>query len=175
MGLLAAGALDGEVAYLAGTITKQTLFGGGAAAVMGNSAATPESFAENDSGPARIAWEAYIESAVKAIAALRVSAPTASEVVLSGRMARVARVRTEIARRLETAAPDMVVHALRGFASTAKQAAQGAALIADGLSGGAEADLVTALAIEAASGTVLDYLALIPSSVARARLGIVDA
>lgn len=175
MGLLAAGALDGEVAYLAGTITKQTLFGGGAAAVMGDSGATPESFVESNAGPARIAWEAYIESAVKAIAMLRVSAPTASEVVLSGRMARVARVRTEIARRLETVAPGVVVHELRGFASTAKQAAQGAALIADGLSGGAEADLVTALAIEAASGTVLDYLALIPPSVARARLGIVDA
>jgi predicted butyrate kinase (DUF1464 family) len=175
MGMLAAGALDGEVAYLAGTITKRTLFGGGVAAVMGDASTTPEGFVESDSGRARIAWEAYIESAVKAVAALRVSAPAALTVVLSGRMAGMARVRTELTRRLEAIAPGLVVHELRGFASMARQAAQGAALIADGLAGGAEADLVASLAIEAASGTVLDHLALIPPGVARARLGIADA
>ena len=99
----------------------------------------------------------------------------ATEVVLSGRMARVARVRNEMTRRLEAFAPDMTVHVLRGFASVAKQAAQGAALIADGLAGGAEAGLVACLALRSASGTVLDHLALIPPSAARARLGIADA
>ena len=37
LGLRAAGALDGEVAFLAGSVTKQMLFGGGAAAIAGKS------------------------------------------------------------------------------------------------------------------------------------------
>ena len=175
MGVLAAGALDGEVAYLASPINKQMLFAGGARAIASDSAGSPETFVASDTGSARIAWEAYVEGAVKAVATLRVAAPTASEVALSGRMARIPRVREELARRLASVAPDITVHELRGFASVAKQAAQGAALIADGLAGGAEAGLVESLAIASASGTVLDHLALISPSAARARLGIADA
>jgi predicted butyrate kinase (DUF1464 family) len=64
------------------------------------------------------------------------------------------------------------VHILAGFATVAKQAAQGAALIADGLAGGTYAPLVDALHIREASGTVLDHLYVISPEVARARLGI---
>jgi predicted butyrate kinase (DUF1464 family) len=41
-----------------------------------------------------------------------------------------------------------------------KQAAQGTALLADGLAGGRHADLVEALDLRGASGTVWDYLRL---------------
>ena len=64
------------------------------------------------------------------------------------------------------------VHVLTGFAAVAKPAAQGAALIADGLAGGASAPLVDALRIREASGTVLDHLYVIDPAAARARLGI---
>jgi len=175
MGIAAAGALDGEVAFLARTITKAMLFGGGAASVIDEATADPESLATGHSPGTRLAWDAYIEGAVKAVASLRVSAPSAREVVVSGRMARVARVREELARRLAVIAPDMTVCLLRGFATIAKQAAQGAALIADGLAGGAEGPLVESLEIAEASGTVLDHLVFITPSAARERLGIVDA
>ena len=68
---------------------------------------------------------------------------------------------------------DGPVHVLTGFAIVAKQAAQGAALIADGLAGGRSAALVDALGIREASGTVLDHLYVISPAAARARLGIV--
>src|SRR5213593_2986428 len=47
LGFRAAGALDGEVAYLAGAVPKQLLFGGGAAAIAGwdADAASPERLA----------------------------------------------------------------------------------------------------------------------------------
>ena len=64
------------------------------------------------------------------------------------------------------------VHVLTGFATVAKQAAQGAALLADGLAGGESAALVDALGIREASGTVLDHLYVISPAAARARLGI---
>lgn len=174
LGVMSAGALDGEVAYLAGTITKHTLFAGGAAAVAGT-VTSPDSFVTIDSRASHVAWSAYIEGAVKSVAALLVSAPSAREVVLSGRMGRVDSVREEIVRRLATIAPNITVRVLRGFASVAKQAAQGAALIADGLAGGPHAELVTTMRFADASGTVLDHLAVISPDAARKRLGIADA
>jgi predicted butyrate kinase (DUF1464 family) len=175
IGVAAPGALDGEVAFLAGTVTKAMLFSGGASAVAGSPDAAPESLAEPRTTAGQVAWDAYIEGAVKAVAALRVSVPGAREVVVSGRMARVAAVREELVRRLATVAPDVTVHELRGFASIAKQGAQGAALIADGLAGGAAAELVRTMGIAGASGTVLDHLSVIPPALARRRLGIADA
>jgi predicted butyrate kinase (DUF1464 family) len=61
---------------------------------------------------------------------------------------------------------------LEGFATTAKQAAQGAALMADGLAGGSSAELIETLGIRDAHGTVLDHLVVISSAAARARIGI---
>jgi predicted butyrate kinase (DUF1464 family) len=172
LGVRAAGALDGEVAFLAGSVTKRLLFGGGVATIAGEPAASLEMLAAQSSLRGRLAWEAYVESAVKAVATLAVSVPHACELILSGRLARVAGVRDELARRLARAIPDRPVHVLTGFAAVAKQAAQGAALLADGLAGGRSSGLVDALGIRQAHGTVLDHLHVIPPAIARARLGI---
>jgi predicted butyrate kinase (DUF1464 family) len=155
MGARAAGALDGEVAYLAGRVSKAMLFRGGMADIPGE----------------RLATDAYVESAVKAVAMLAVSAPGAREVILSGRMARHASLIGELRTRL-AAAGHAAVHTITGFAAAAGEAAQGAALLADGLAGGASAALVDALGIRHASGTVLDHLRIIAPAVARAQLGI---
>ena len=172
LGVRAAGALDGEVAFLAGTVPKQLLFGGGAATIAGAPDAPAGALAAPATLRGQLAWEAYIESSVKAAAALAVSVPHAFEVILSGRMARVAGVRDELARRLAGVIAGRPVHVLTGFAAAATQGAQGAALIADGLAGGASAALVDALGIREASGTVLDHLYVITPAAARARLGI---
>ncbi len=140
-----AGALDGEVAFLAGSVSKDLLFRGGAATIAGTPAASAETLASPASDRGRLAWDAYLESAVKAVAALAVSAPDACEVMLSGRLARVAGVRDELTRRLARVMAGVPVRVLAGFAAVAKQAAQGAALLADGLAGGTSAALVDAL------------------------------
>jgi predicted butyrate kinase (DUF1464 family) len=172
IGVRAAGALDAEVAYLARPVTKDMLFEGGATSVANEDAESVDWLAAPSTPQAKTAWFAFMEGAVKAVATLLVSAPTAREVVVSGRMAAFDRVRDDLARRLSTVAPQLTVHRLRGFARTAKQGAQGAALVADGLAGGRESDLVSAMGIQRASGTVLDHLAFIPPAAARARLGI---
>ena len=175
IGVRAPGALDGEVAYLAGTVTKTMLFEGGAGYVASNDP-DDASWLETPSTPAaKVAWFAFMEGTVKAIATLLVSAPSAREVVLSGRTSMFDRVRVDLARRLSVLAPHVAVHALRGFARMAKQGAQGAALIADGLAGGREDELVSTLGVRRASGTALDYLVPSWQNIARARLGIVDA
>jgi len=152
IGFRAAGAWDGEVAYLAGALTKSALFEGGVA-TMGETPA---------------AWEAYAEGVMKMIASLSVSAPGARHIVLSGRNA--AAVHRRLVGRREMA--DRPSTLLTGFASEAKEGAQGAALIADGLAGGRAAELVDTLGIREASGTVLDHLHVISPAAARKRLGI---
>jgi predicted butyrate kinase (DUF1464 family) len=175
LGLRAAGALDGEVAYLAGSISKRFLFGGGAATIAGTPDAPAESLAVPGTARGRLAWEAYVEGAVKAVAALAVTAPRASEVMLSGRLASVRGVRDEFARRLSAAIPNLSVRAITGFATVAKHAAQGAALVADGLAGGRSSAIVETFGIREARGTVLDHLHAISPAAARSRLGIAES
>jgi predicted butyrate kinase (DUF1464 family) len=172
VGMRSPGALDGEVAFLAGTITKGMLFAGGAGTYAGADAGDVDWIAAPHTGAAKTAWLAFTEGAVKAVATLLVSAPSATEVVISGRVARFDRVRDELARRLSAIAPRLALHELRGFAANAKQGAQGAALIANGLAGGRDADLVKRLGIQRASGTVLDHITFISPATAHHRLGI---
>ena len=66
------------------------LVGGGAATIAGAPAGSAESLAAPSTPRGHLAWDAYVEGAVKAVAALAVSVPRAHEVILSGRLARVA-------------------------------------------------------------------------------------
>jgi predicted butyrate kinase (DUF1464 family) len=171
IGFRAPGALDGEVAFLAGHITKALLFRGGADTVRGGDRADPEAFAQPTTPAERMAWEALVEGAAKAVASLAVAVPHPAEVVVSGRLARSTQFYDAVADRLRQVAP---VHRLQGVARVAKEAAQGAALIADGLAGGAHAGVVDSLAIRDATGTVLDHLYVITREQARQRLGLGD-
>ena len=171
LGIRAAGALDGEVAFLAGSVSKGLLFTGGATTIAGAADAASEVIAAPTTAQGCLAWEACIEGAVKAVKSLAVSAPGACEVIISGRLASIDGVAAELTRRL-AAVSAPAVRPLTGFATVARQAAQGAALIADGLAGGTAATLVATLGIREASGTVLDHLYVITPAAARARLGI---
>ncbi len=152
MGWQAAGSWDGETAFLAGNVTKEMLFGGG------RISDGPDGFA------------AFIESAHKAVLGLTASVPQPEAIVLSGRYAADAEVRAALVPRLSTIAP---VEVLSGFAKTAKQGAQGAAIIAEGLAGGRFSWLVDAMRLRESSGTVLDWLRVISRADARRRLGLV--
>jgi predicted butyrate kinase (DUF1464 family) len=169
LGIRSAGALDGEVAFLAGQVSKALLFTGGAESVAGASITDADAFAEPSSPRQRLAWDAWIEGGCKAVAALAVSVPRPAEIVLSGRFAGSGRVFETFAERLALIAP---VHRAHGFARVAKAAAQGAALIADGLAGGINAPLVDVLGLRRASGTILDHLYVVSPGEARRRLGL---
>jgi predicted butyrate kinase (DUF1464 family) len=81
-------------------------------------------------------------------------------------------VRDEVAGRLRRIDHLLTVEGLTGFAASALQAAQGAALIADGLAGGSHAGLVRTLGINDAGGTVLDHLYVVAPAQAKRTLGI---
>jgi predicted butyrate kinase (DUF1464 family) len=160
VGWQASGGLDGELAFLAGPISKASLFQGGVS-----------SFMERHPNQRSVALQAYVEGAAKAVHQLRASAPSAREILLSGRKA----AEPGMLERLEGELADLgPVRLLKGFTAAAKQGAQGAALIADGLAGGQQAGLVERLRLKAARGTVLDHLVFITPEAARRRLGISD-
>ena len=150
MGLRSSGGWDGEVAYLAGTVTKDHLFRGGASSLPGDAA------------------PALAESALKALYALRVAQPDPREILLSGRGLALPGVEALLRDGLAALAP---VRRLEGFARVAKAAAQGAAILADGLAGGPWSGLVETMRIRHAAGTALDHLRVISPAEARRRLG----
>ncbi len=140
VGWRSSGAWDGEAAYLLSSLTKNDLFTGGVL-----------SLADREEGKIL-----FRESLLKAVAGLKAVTPFA-QVVLSGRLLETepefcATVEADLTRvgtvlRLESLPGAWVKHA-----------AQGAALLADGLAGGACAPLVCQLALTGAAGSVLDWL-----------------
>jgi predicted butyrate kinase (DUF1464 family) len=155
IGMHAAGALDGEAAYLLGMLSKQTIFSGGVRDLLGNTDLHAAQLADDPRYEAGLL--ALIEGAAKAALALTVSNPQPREILLSGRLAALPRIAAELGARLAYVAP---LHRLQGFGGASKAAAQGAALLADGLAGGRFAPLVQALRLREATGTALDYLYL---------------
>jgi predicted butyrate kinase (DUF1464 family) len=156
LGYLAGGALDGEVACLLGGVSKKTVFSGGVAFVAGRPEATPESLASSSHEAWRLAREAFVESLVRAVAAELAAAARPQEILLSGRLARIAGFRDPVVDALSRLRPVRCV----GSGATVKEAARGAALIADGLAGGRHRALVDAMCLREARGTVLDHLYL---------------
>jgi len=157
LGYLSLGGMDGELAYLLGGFHKELLCSGGVTSIAGRSDARPEELAAAapTDDRSRWAWEAFMESLVKGVAAEAAVVPAPREILLSGRLSRVPALRRELLTRLSMFAP---VRQVDGFAREAKEAAQGAALIAEGLVGGVYSGLVDAMRLREAGGTVLDHL-----------------
>ena len=152
-GFYASGTLDGELAYLLGKFPKATLFSGGVVYMAGRpTMSLDEAIVREEAKPA---WDALYEGVVKSVAAELTVTPAAREILLSGRLCRYPAIRQELTARLSQFRP---VRRVEGIAEQAKEAAQGAAIIAAGLLGGKYAGLVETMRLKEARGTVLDYI-----------------
>ena len=168
MGYRALGGMDGELAYLLGSFPKELLCSGGVAWVAGRPDLAPEELAKpaaTDSR-SRIAWEAFLESLVKHVAMEMTVLSAPKEILLSGRLCVVEEVFQEVVRRLSRFA---TVRRMAGFDRVAKEGAQGAALIGQGLVSTSPDNLVEAMGLRAASGTPLDYIYVDGAEVLRRR------
>lgn len=158
MGFRALGAMDGELAYLLRDFPKDVLASGGAAWIAGTPECSPEELARAAAGDGRaaVALTAMLEDVAKRVAAEAILLEAPREVLLSGRLTRVPELRRRLADALSRFAP---VHIVEGFASVCSEAAQGAALLGQGLAGGGGlSDLVDAMGLRGAHGSVLDHL-----------------
>jgi predicted butyrate kinase (DUF1464 family) len=132
------GAWDGEVAYLLSPLVKQDLFTGGAARL-------------GETGRVLLR-----ESLLRAVAGLRAVTPFEA-IILSGRLlGREPELALEVSADLGRVGSVSRLGSLPG--AWVQHAAQGAAVLADELSGGRHAEIVERLAVRAASGSVLDGL-----------------
>ncbi len=153
LGVRAAGALDGEVAYLlAATLRKDTLYSGGALDPRG-ALDTADLHALWASADLAEGWTALLEAVAKTVRALLVSVPAPHEIVVSGRLARLPALVEALRGSLADVAP--LLPLVPGRASAA---AHGGALLADALAGGRHAALAETLRLRESSGTVLDHL-----------------
>ncbi|MBU2602292.1 MAG: DUF1464 family protein [Actinobacteria bacterium] len=158
MGYQALGAMDGEVAYLLGGFSKGNLATGGMAWIAGTPDRSPEEIVSvvDADCQAALAWEAFLEGVVKQVAAQMTVLAHPREIMLSGRLSRVPELFQEITRRLAPFAP---VRKVEGFASVSAEAAQGAALLGQGLAGDPTLEgLVETMELRGAHGSVLDHL-----------------
>ena len=157
LGYMALGAMDGELAYLLGSFNKNLLCTGGAVSIAGQPDLPPKDFAARIQTDERcqIAWEAFMEGLVKSVAAETAVVSVPREILISGRLCHVRAIRDEVTRRLSAFAP---VRRVKGFGGVTKQAAQGAAVIAEGLAGGIYRKLIEVMELREASGTILDHL-----------------
>lgn len=160
MGYRALGAMDGELAYLLGRFRKQVIFSGGAAFIAGSPEDPADVLGDRGDPAAQNAREALVESLVKAVVAEHSLVPHAREILLAGRLAGLEWLVSPLRDRLSRFAP---IRALEGFAQAASHAAQGSALLAEGLAGGARSELIRTLAITRAAGTALDHVHVVGS------------
>jgi predicted butyrate kinase (DUF1464 family) len=157
LGHLSLGAMDGELAYLLRGFSKGTLASGGMAWIAGSPACSPEDLvAAAPTNPrAATALAAFLEEVVKRVAGEMTLLAAPREILVSGRLTRVPEILRELSRRLSQFAP---VHVVRGFATISSEAAQGAALIGQGLVGGGSEELVEVMGLRTAGGSVLDHI-----------------
>lgn len=160
-GFLTLGGMDGELAYLLRGFSKGTLFQGGVLSVLDDPNLSPETFADivkEGDKKAREAWNAVAEGLTKSVAALTISVKEPREILLSGRLTRVPFLVQDLTKRMQQFG--IPVTRVQRLGKQSKEAAQGAALFAEGLAGGPAETLVETMRLKECSGTVLDWISL---------------
>jgi len=157
IGFLTAGGMDAELMQLVGNWEKVDIFTGGGISVSGK--LSPEELIECSDADKRcvVAWEATIEGIVKGVASMMTTVPHPKEILISGRLTRVEKVKDELLKRLAKFAPVRRIGWLQG-ARRVKESAQGYAIVADGLAGGKFVELIEWMGIKNAKGTALDHI-----------------
>jgi predicted butyrate kinase (DUF1464 family) len=154
VGWQSGGAWDGEAAYLLSPLNKGDLFTGGVQS-------------QRDPG---VAQQRFRESLVHAVAGLQAVTPF-RRVVLSGRLVEEETELSEaVTNDLGRLAEVRRLPALPG--AWVKHAAQGAAVVADGLAGGRFAGAVQRMQIAQTGGTALDWLEGPRADAIRADFGV---
>lgn len=159
-GYLSAGQMDGEVAYILGGFSKIKLFEAGTTFIASERVMEPEDFcASLEKDTCQLAWQSMVEGVVKAVGMLLTSFKNKpKEILLTGRLTRVQKLSENLEETLNEKFGIKTRRPKHAFAERAKEAAQGAALIANGIGGGKYSRLIDVMKIREAKGTVLDYI-----------------
>ncbi len=155
-GFITLGSMDSELAVRLGKFPGIVLFSGGAKDMSGKDDLSPEEMAEKPD-KYQEAWNMMLESVAKGITAMMVAVEKPREILLSGRLSRIPEIADALTVRLSRFGK---VRMVGRKASVAKEAAEGAYIIGEGLLGGKYKGIVGALKLREASGTMFDYILL---------------
>jgi len=165
---LGMGFLDSEVAYaLANTVkdfSKLMLFTGGAASVAGVDPSKPlEDFLSQAESNLEVkaGYDLMLESIVKDVASLLPSIKP-KEVLLSGRFVNMPKFLDAVKFRLEDFFGEIGLQVpvvrFQGKAKTSKEAAEGAAVFANGIAHGKFEEIIRTMKLRESEGTIFDNL-----------------
>ena len=155
-GFITLGSMDSELAVRLGKFPGVVLFSGGAKDASGKDDLTPEEMAK-ESYKYSASWNMLIESVLKGVAAMLVAVEKPREILLSGRLTGIPEVAEALTARLSRFGK---VRRVVRRAKAAKEAAEGAYIIGEGLSGGKYKGIVDSLKLREASGTMFDHILL---------------
>ena len=155
-GFITLGSMDAELAVRLGKFPGVVLFSGGAKDVSGRDDLTPDELAKEPHKYPQ-AWNMLLESVLKGVSAIMVAVEKPREILLSGRLSRIPEIAEALSDRLSKFGK---VRIIGRHASVAKEAAEGAYIIGEGLAGGKYRGIVDCLELRGASGTMHDYIRL---------------
>jgi len=153
-GFITLGSMDSELAVRLGKFPGIVLFSGGAKDVSGKDDLTPEMMAREQPKYSD-SWNMMLESIVKGVAAIKVAVDQPREIMLSGRLSGIPEITETLADKLSQFG---VVRKVGRQARVAKEAAEGAYIIGEGLLGGKYKGIVDCLELRGAKGTMFDYV-----------------
>jgi predicted butyrate kinase (DUF1464 family) len=151
-GFINAGAMDGEVAYLLGGFEKTLLFQGGASYLADKRGASIGDFTQ-ESYPD--AFNAFVEGIAFAVCSQQALLDS-HEIYLSGRLTGYENIYRPLRLRLEKLG--YTTSLLPTLSDKSKAAAQGYAVVGNGLYGGCYRPLVKHMMIDKAEGSVIDHV-----------------
>jgi predicted butyrate kinase (DUF1464 family) len=155
-GFLTLGSMDSELAIRLGRLPQVVVFSGGAKDASDKDDLTPEEMAKEHHKYSE-AWNMLLESILKGIASIMVTVEKPREILLSGRLSRVPEIAEELVARLSQFGK---VRKVGRQARVAKEAAEGAYIIGEGLLGGNYKGIIDSLELKEARGTMFDYILL---------------
>ena len=147
-----AGAMDGEIAYLLRGFEKSLLFQGGASYLTGSESLPIEDFTRELHPEA---FNAFIEGILFAVCSQRALLGS-RQIYLSGRLTKYENIYNPVKVYLEELG--YAVSLLPTLSDKSKAAAQGYAMVGNGIYGGCYEPLVKHMMIDKAEGSVTDYV-----------------
>ena len=155
-GFITLGNMDSELAARLGKFPGIVLFSGGVKDMSGKDDLTPEELAkEHYKYPE--AWNMLLESIAKGLSAMTVAVEKPREIILSGRLSGIPEIAEALIAKLSRFGE---VRRIGRKAKVAKEAAEGAYIIGEGLLGGKYKALVDCMELRGAKGTMHDYILL---------------
>ncbi len=155
-GFITLGSMDSELAVRLGNFPGVVLFSGGARDASGKADLTPEEMAR-ERDKYSDSWNMMLESLLKSIVAMTVAVEKPREIILSGRLSGIPELAKALIARLSRFGE---VRLIGRRARVAKEAAEGAYIIGEGLSGGKYKGIIDSLQLRQARGTMFDYILL---------------